>query len=171
MRISINLLAYIILLISRDAAVSSVKSTGELTSARVTIKAVDARGKEIKTFRAGQYTRIWVRAHLGLIPKIGSATVSAQGKFTTSLLGRSVSYEANLPPAKFSAASTLNPAVGTKGFGKQKIGTEYENRVLQERFDLRIPPEAPAGSLRIRVKVSATGLKPMTEEVSFRVTR
>jgi len=135
------------------------------------VKAFDSDMKELKSLRAGQKVRLVVRADISRIPQSVDASLSADAKFTMSAFGRAVSYRLSLPALDVGADSTINPAVGTPGFGQAKVGAEWQNKRLVRSFVLKLPKEAPRGTVTVSVVLSATGLKTVKQEIRFPVVR
>lgn len=137
----------------------------------VSVKAFDSKRNELKRLRAGSVVRIVVSADVARIPNAVDAKLSASAILTMSFFGRPVSYDMRLPALDVGADSTVNPAVGTKGFGQQKVGAQWQNKKITQTFLLRLPKETPSGTISIKSNLTATGLQPITQELRFRVAR
>jgi hypothetical protein len=137
----------------------------------VSVKAFDSKLNELKRLRAGSVVRIVASADVARIPNAVDAKLSASAIFTVSVFARPVSYEVELPELNVGADSTLNPAVNTKGFGRQKVGAEWQNKKVVRSFILRLPKETPSGTIAIKANLTATGLQPITQELRFPVVR
>lgn len=135
----------------------------------IEISAVDIDERPLTAFIAGEYARLRVRADLGQLPPRASVAIGAKATFSTTILGRPVSYTVNLP-AQGAAGSLLNPAVGVEGSGRP-LAEQIEGGTYEEIFDFNIPRETPAGSATITVSLSGSSLAPLRKTFSLRVIR
>lgn len=150
-------------------ALNAKQPTSPQAGADIEISAVDINENPLPSLKAGQYARLRVRAMAGSLPDGASARITAVASYTTTILGRKVSYRVNLPVSG-SIGSSLDPTVGMPNSG-QKLGAEVEYQTVRETFDIYVPSEAPAGKLVLTIKVTASSAAPLTRNFNLQVVR
>ncbi len=161
-----------LIIVCLGLAVSSIQASpkaGGASTLGISLQAVDRNGNPLQTLVAGEYIRLDVSADLSRLPQKASASVTASAAFTTTILGRTVSYSLSLP-LKGNAGSRIDPSVGGLLSGTD-LAKPYENTVYQEILDFQIPPETPAGVVTFTVTVSATSMKTIKRKLGFPVRR
>jgi hypothetical protein len=135
----------------------------------INLQAVDAEGRPLQNLVAGKYVRLDASATFENLPPKAVGKVNFSATFSTSILGRKVSYTLKLP-ASGSAGSSLDPSVGVPTSG-QPLDATLPAKSFREILDFQIPPETPAGKLTFTVFARATSAAPSRRSFTFNVVR
>jgi hypothetical protein len=158
----ISALALFVTMMTADAK-------SKTASGIIQLQAVDAEGRPLQNLVAGKYVRLDASASFENLPPKAVGKVNFSATFSTSILGRKVSYTLKLPVSG-SAGSSLDPSVGVPTSG-QPLDATLPAKTFREILDFQIPPETPAGKLTLTVFASATSATPLKRSFTFNVVR